>query len=280
MLKQWIVSRWMVIFILRENCFTDSFVSIVLTLYITNTISVSSHARSLSGGTHPYSLPYISNDTIVELRGSRSGILISVLGDVSNMKSVFLVIVAMATMTSVSKMSVIIATCQTECIPRNMHTMHALNSFVSIRCQTSLLIDLSITVTSGTETIIGQVRLGARYVIVFLYVQFWIRLGTVSYRGKKVRIVDSPAVRSVNKSRDTRNCVQNEPNMRSVPSSPLVYITKPEELFCVLWYSKYAAITIVLAMPMWSYSSPHDVSAEHGSCHGDNPWQFRNDVIV
>ena len=52
---------------------------------------------------------------------------------------------------------------------------------------------------------------GGRYVIIFLYVQFWIRLGTVSNRGKKVRTVDTPAVRSVNKSRDTRNCVQNEP---------------------------------------------------------------------
>ena len=51
---------------------------------------------------------------------------------------------------------------------------------------------------------------GIRCVIIFLYVQFWIRLGTVSYRGKKVRTVDSLAVRSVHKSRDTRNCVQNE----------------------------------------------------------------------
>ena len=49
------------------------------------------------------------------------------------------------------------------------------------------------------------------YVIIFLYVKCWIRLGTVSYRGKKVRTVDSPAVRSANKSRDTRNCVQDEP---------------------------------------------------------------------
>ena len=53
----------------------------------------------------------------------------------------------------------------------------------------------------------GQVR----YVIIFQYVQFWIRLAAVSYRGKKVRTVVSPVVRLVNKSRDTRNCVQNEP---------------------------------------------------------------------
>ena len=45
----------------------------------------------------------------------------------------------------------------------------------------------------------------------FQYVQFWIQLAVVSYRGKKVRTVVSPAVRSVNKARDTRNCVQNEP---------------------------------------------------------------------
>ena len=57
----------------------------------------------------------------------------------------------------------------------------------------------------------GKFDWGVRCVIIFLYVQFWIRLGTVSYRGKKVRTVDSPAVRSVNKSRDTRNFVQNEP---------------------------------------------------------------------
>ena len=50
-----------------------------------------------------------------------------------------------------------------------------------------------------------------RYVIIFVYVQLWIRLAAVSYRGKKVRTVASPVVRSVHKSRDIRNCVQNEP---------------------------------------------------------------------
>ena len=57
----------------------------------------------------------------------------------------------------------------------------------------------------------GKLDWGVQYVIIFLYEQFWIQLGTVSYRGTKVRTVDSPAVRSVNKSHDTRNCVQNEP---------------------------------------------------------------------
>ena len=30
----------------------------------------------------------------------------------------------------------------------------------------------------------GKFDWGVRYVIIFLYVQFWIRLATVSYRGK------------------------------------------------------------------------------------------------
>ena len=59
----------------------------------------------------------------------------------------------------------------------------------------------------NTETL-GKFDWGVRYVIIFPYVQFWIRLATVSYRGKKVLTVDSPAVRSVNKSSDTRNCGQ------------------------------------------------------------------------
>ena len=57
----------------------------------------------------------------------------------------------------------------------------------------------------------GKFDWGSRYVIIFLCVQFWIRLAAVRYRGKNVRTVASPAVRSVNKSRDTLNCVQNKP---------------------------------------------------------------------
>ena len=57
----------------------------------------------------------------------------------------------------------------------------------------------------------GKFNWGFWYAIIFLYVQFWIRPAAVSYLGKKVRTVASPAVRSVNKSRNTRNCVQKEP---------------------------------------------------------------------
>ena len=59
--------------------------------------------------------------------------------------------------------------------------------------------------------IIGKFDWGVWYVIIFLYVQFLIRLAAVSNRGKKVRTVAVPVVRSVNKSRDTRNCVKNKP---------------------------------------------------------------------
>ena len=59
--------------------------------------------------------------------------------------------------------------------------------------------------------ILGKFDLGFWYVIIFLYVQFRIRLAAVSYRGKNVRTVASPSVRSLNKSRDTQNCGQNEP---------------------------------------------------------------------
>ena len=55
---------------------------------------------------------------------------------------------------------------------------------------------------------IAQIDWGLWFVTIFLYLQF--RLAAVIYRGKKVRTVASPALRSLNKSRDTRNCVQNE----------------------------------------------------------------------
>ena len=78
---------------------------------------------------------------------------------------------------------------------------------------------------------------GGRYVIIFLYVNFLIWLGTVSYRGKKVRTVNYPAVRSVNKSRDTRNCVQNE----------------PKYAICVLVATRlyYKALGIILCVLIW-----------------------------
>ena len=74
-------------------------------------------------------------------------------------------------------------------------------------CSTNIWADIIFTIYYSLD----KFDWGVRCVIIFLYVQLWIRLGTISYRDKKVRTVDSHAVRSVNKSRDTRNCVQNEP---------------------------------------------------------------------
>ena len=83
----------------------------------------------------------------------------------------------------------------------------------------------------------GKFDWGFRYVIIFQYVQFEIRLAAVSYRGKKVRNVVSLAVRLVNKSRNTRNCVQNE----------------PENAICVLFATHlyYNALGIILCALIW-----------------------------
>ena len=69
----------------------------------------------------------------------------------------------------------------------------------------------------------GRGDWGVWYLFIFLYVQFWIRLAAVCYHGEKVRNVASPAMRSVNRSRDTRHCVQNEPECVFCVILPLVY---------------------------------------------------------
>ena len=69
------------------------------------------------------------------------------------------------------------------------------------------------TILSGIVSL-GKLDWGVSYVIIFLFEQFWIRLAPVSKRGKKIRTVAFPAVRSVDESRDTRNCAQNKPQNR------------------------------------------------------------------
>ena len=78
---------------------------------------------------------------------------------------------------------------------------------------------------------------GVWCVIIFLYVQFWIWLADVSKRGKKVRTVAFPVVRSVNKSRDTRDCAQN----------------KTEYAICVIFTirSYYIALGLILWYLIW-----------------------------
>ena len=66
-------------------------------------------------------------------------------------------------------------------------------------------------ITSTTRPqAMGKFDWGVWYVIIFLYVQFRIRLAAVSKRSKKVRTVAFPVVRSVNKSRDTRYCAPKQ----------------------------------------------------------------------
>ena len=98
--------------------------------------------------------------------------------------------------------------------------------------------------------IMGKFDWGFWYVIIFLYVQFWIRLAAVSYRGMKVRTVASPVVRSVNKSRVTRTCVQNE----------------PECAICVIFntLSYYKAIELILCALLWQIR--HNYTLDDGHC--------------
>ena len=125
----------------------------------------------------------------------------------------------------------------------------------------------------------GRVRQGVQYVIIFQYVQFWIRLAAVSYRGKKVWTVVFPVVRSV-KSRDTRNCVQKEPEYE------ICVFFATHILYKALWIILCALIWQITPQlqsswrwQLWRYRSLQDVSAGHGRCHADDPWNFRNDVI-
>ena len=89
------------------------------------------------------------------------------------------------------------------------------------------------------------------YVIIFLCVQFWIRLAAVSNRSKKVRTVASPAVRSMNKSRDTWNFAQN----------------KPEYAVCVIFTTRsyYKTLGLILCYQIWQIR--HNVNRlDDGHC--------------
>ena len=123
----------------------------------------------------------------------------------------------------------------------------------------------------------GKFDWGFWYVIIFRYVQFCVRLAAVSYRGKKVRTVASPAVRSVNKSRDTRNCVQNEPEYAiCVIFTTISYYKALGSILCGLVWQIRHNYNRSWRWPLWHYSSPQDVSTGCGQYHGDNSWKFCN----
>ena len=82
---------------------------------------------------------------------------------------------------------------------------------------------------------LGKFDWGIRSVIIFQYVQFGIRLAAVSYRGKKVRTVVSPAVRSVNKSLDTRTLRPKRTRLCDLCHfrHPCI-LQSPRNIFCAL----------------------------------------------
>ena len=66
------------------------------------------------------------------------------------------------------------------CLTGKAHCMHPIIMY----CLWIVVIRYGLFLVKST---LGKFDWGVRYVIIVLYVQFWIRLGTVSYRGKKVR---------------------------------------------------------------------------------------------
>ena len=85
----------------------------------------------------------------------------------------------------------------------------------------------------------GKFEWGLWFVIIFLHVQLWMRLAAVNYRGKKVRTVASNPVRSVNKSRDTQNCVQNEPEYAICVTTLLYYKALVWSLCDLIWQIRH-----------------------------------------
>ena len=130
--------------------------------------------------------------------------------------------------------------------------------------------------------------IGNRYVVTFkrgrlryffLYVQFWIRLAAESYRGKEVRTVASFAVRSVNKSRDTQHCVQNEAKYASDLFMTRSYYKDLGIILCD-WYGKYTTITIVLTMATVMLQVTARCQRWARPVSWWQPWKFGNYVIV
>ena len=127
----------------------------------------------------------------------------------------------------------------------------------------------------------GKFNWGVCYVIIFLQVQFWIRLAAVSYHGMEVHTMASPTVKSVDKSHDPKIASKTSHSMRPVSFSSLVYITKPRKLIpCdLLWqitrnYNRLDG--------GHGCGTGHRMMAVLGMAgdYGDNPWTFRNHVIV
>ena len=90
------------------------------------------------------------------------------------------------------------------------------------------------SLSSSALNLNGQIRLGGSVHSYFLYVQFLIRLAAVSYRSEKVRTMVCPAVRSVNKSHNTWDCVQNGAEYTICVLFTRLYYKAPGIILCTL----------------------------------------------
>ena len=161
-----------------------------------------------------------------------------------------------------------------------IHTKLELCSVSSNSSRTSKWTSLSQPQVTSNVTM-GKFDCRVWYVIIFLYVQFCFRLAAVSYHGRKVRTLAYPALRSVNKSRDTWNCIQNEPEYAiCVIFTTCVYYIDLWLIFVCSDVVNIPQLQWSWRWPLWHYRSPQDVSAGHRRCHGDNLWKLRNDMIV
>ena len=138
----------------------------------------------------------------------------------------------------------------------------------------------------------GKFDWGFRYVIIFLWVQFWIRLAAVSYGGKKVRTVASSVVRSVNTSFDTLKCIRNESQYAiCVVFTTRLHYKAMKIIFCDIisqithnyngrtGHGKMAMLYVIYNMAInWFELNGFELGMDRD--HGDNQWKFRNHVIV
>ena len=128
---------------------------------------------------------------------------------------------------------------------------------------------------------IGKFDWGVWYVIIFQYLHFWIRLAAVSYRGKK----------SLNRGLscgEISKYVTWHTKLR--PRRARICDLCPLSHLFILQSHRYNFVCSDMAntphlqsswwLPLLRYMSRQDVSAGHGRCYGDNPWNFRNKMIV
>ena len=95
------------------------------------------------------------------------------------------------------------------------------------------------------------------YVIIFLYVKFWIRPAAVSKRGEKVRTVAFRAVRSVNKSCDTKLRPKQARGCDLCHLHHSFILQSPRINFVLSDIANTPQFQLFWRWPLWYYRSPH-----------------------